>query len=78
MPVPSDLTVEQTITLAPGTDLAFQIHYRLTHNGTDTHYNAGQEFPAVYVNAAYTTLLYYTGSNPWSGAALSQTPARRR
>jgi hypothetical protein len=75
MPVPSDLTVEQTITLAPGTDLAFQIHYRLTHNGTDTHYNAGQEFPAVYVNAAYTTLLYYTGSNPWSGAALSQTPA---
>jgi Bacterial Ig domain len=74
MPVPSDLTVEQTITLAPGTDIAFQIHYRLTHNGTDTHYNTGQEFPAVYLNAAYTTLVYYTGVNPWTGAALTQTP----
>jgi hypothetical protein len=73
MPVSSDLTVEQTITLAPGTDMAFQVHYRLTHNGTDTHYNTGQEFPAVYVNAAYTTLLYYTGASPWTGAATTQT-----
>jgi len=74
MPVPSDLTVEQTITLAPGTDIAFQIHYRLTHNGIDTHYNTSQEVPAVYVNAPYTTLLYYTGASPWTGAPMTQTP----
>jgi len=75
VPVPSDMTVEQTITLAPGTNIAFQVHYRMTHNGTDTHYNTGQEFPAVYVNAGYGTLAYYAGSTPWTGAALTETAA---
>jgi hypothetical protein len=73
-PVKSDMTFEQTVTLAPGTALAFKVHLKLTHTGTDYHYVAGQEFPAVYVNSAYTTLAYYGGTSPWNNGALTSTP----
>lgn len=75
MTAPSDMSFEQTITLAPGAALAFQVHLKLTHTGTDTHYNASQEFPAVYVNSAYTTFVYYDGTNPWTNGAVSRAAA---
>lgn len=65
-PVPSDMTFEQTVAVAPGTATAFQVHYRMTHAGSDIHYNTGQEFPAVYVTSSYTTFAYYVGTSPWT------------
>jgi len=73
-PVKSDMSFEQTVTLAPGTALAFKVHLKLTHTGADYHYVADQEFPAVYVNSAYTTLAYYGGTSPWTNGALTSTP----
>ena len=73
-PVKSDMTFEQTATLAPGTALAFKVHLKLTHTATDYHYVTQQEFPAVYVNSAYTTLAYYGGNSPWTNDALTTTP----
>ena len=75
MTAPSDMSFEQTVTLAPGAALAFQLHLKLTHTGTDTHYNQSQEFPAVYVNSAYTTFVYYEGTSPWTNGAVSQAAA---
>jgi hypothetical protein len=65
-PIPTDMTFEQTVTVAPGTTAAFLVHYKLTHTGADTHYNTTQEFPAVYVNSAYTSFEYYGGTSPWT------------
>jgi hypothetical protein len=73
MPIAADMTFEQTVTVAPSAPLAFQVHYRLVHNGTDTHYNMPQEFPAVYVNSTYTRLAYYGGMSPWTNEALTMT-----
>jgi hypothetical protein len=73
--IPSDATFEQTVNVVSGAPLAFKVHFKLTHDGTDYHYNAGQEFPAVYVNSIYTTLAYYSGMSPWTGGALTKTPA---
>src|SRR5215469_357445 len=75
MTAPSDMSFEQTVTLAPGAALAFQLHLKLTHTVTDTHYNTSQEFPAVYVNSAYTTFVYYGGTSPWTNGAVSQSAA---
>lgn len=71
MPVAADMTFEQTVTAVPGASVAFKVHFKLSHYGTDTHYNSGQEFPAVYVNSTYTTLAYYGGSSPWTNGAVT-------
>jgi hypothetical protein len=73
-PVTSDMTFEQTVTLAPGAPLAFQLHLKLTHNGSDFHYVSQQEFPAVYVNAGYTNLMYYGGATPWTNGSVTLIP----
>src|SRR5262249_14147515 len=70
----SDMTFEQTVTVVPSAPPAFLVHYKMTHHGSDTHYNGGQEFPAVYVNSAYTTFLHYSGLSPWSNGAVTATP----
>ncbi len=72
-PVAADMTFEQTVTVEPSAPLAFKVHYKLIHNGTDTHYNSGQEFPAVYVNSTYTRFAYYGGASPWSNGPLTTT-----
>jgi hypothetical protein len=69
------MTFEQTVTLAPGTTTAFLVHYKLTHTGSDTHYNTGQEFPAVYVNSTYTSFEYYGGTSPWTNGSVTTTSA---
>jgi hypothetical protein len=73
-PVDSDMTFEQTVTLAPDAPLGFKLHLKLAHNGTDYHYVTQQEFPAVYVNSAYTTLAYYGGTAPWTNGASTMVP----
>ncbi len=65
-PVLADAYFEQTVSVVPGAPLAFDVHFKLTHFGTDQHYNAPQELPAVYVNSAYGTLVYYGGTSPWT------------
>jgi hypothetical protein len=74
-PEPADMTFEQTVTLAPAAPLTFKVHYKLTHTGSDTHYNTSQEFPAVYVNSIYTTFAYYGGTDPWTNGAITTTLA---
>jgi hypothetical protein len=74
-PVRTDTTFEQTITVAPGSATAFQVHYRITHTGSDTHYNTGQEFPAVYVNSSYRTFAYYDGTSPWTNGSVTTASA---
>jgi hypothetical protein len=72
MPIESDVYVEETVSVAAGAPLAFKVHFKVTHLGTDQHYNAGQEFPAVYVNSSYTTLAQYGGINPWTNDAATK------
>lgn len=68
-PVPSDVYVEQTASVVPGSPLAFRVHWKLTHFGTDQHYNTTQELPSFNVNSQYGRLSYYGGTLPWTGAS---------
>src|ERR1700693_2942689 len=70
-PVLADFYIEQWLTPVPGHGRAFKIHYKITHFGMDTHANAGQEFPAVYVNRGWDTFVYYGGTEPWTYKPLS-------
>lgn len=72
-PVLGDVIVEQTITPLQGHSHAFQVHYKVTHLGSDLHFDAQQEFPAVYTNADYNQFVYYGGTNPWQNGAVSTT-----
>jgi hypothetical protein len=70
-PVPSDVYIEQWLAPVPGYWRAFKLHYKITHFGSDTHANVGQEYPAVYLNRGFDTFVYYGGTNPWTYGALS-------
>jgi hypothetical protein len=73
-PVLADMYFEQTVSIVAGAPLAFKVHFTLTHFGTDQHYNSlGQEFPGVYVNPPYGTLVYYGGTAPWTRDAVTTT-----
>jgi Big-like domain-containing protein len=72
-PVLADAYFEQTVSVVPGAPLAFRVHFTLTHLGTDHHYNAWQEFPAVYVNSAYGTLVSYGGTAAWTRDVVTKT-----
>jgi hypothetical protein len=73
-PVPADMYFEQSVSAVDGAPLAFRVHFTLTHYGTDQHYNfEGQEFPGVYVNSSYGTLVYYGGTAPWTRDVLTKT-----
>ncbi len=70
-PVPSDVSIEQWVTPVPGHGRAFKVHYKIVHLRSDTHANAGQEYPAVYINRGFDTFEYYGGTNPWTYDSLS-------
>jgi hypothetical protein len=70
-PVLSDVTVEQWASFVPGAPHAIRLHYRVTHGGSDTHANAGQEFPAVFANVDYDRFVHYAGTAPWTQAAVT-------
>ena len=73
LPVAGDIIVEQTVTPVSGHARAFKVHVKVTHQGSDQHANAQQEFPAVYVNTDYDRFVYYGGTTPWTDAPLSIT-----
>jgi hypothetical protein len=73
LPVLGDVLVEQTLTPFTGHARVFQVHYKVTHLGTDFHANAGQEFPAAYTNDDYNNFVYYGGTAPWTNGAVTVT-----
>lgn len=72
-PVPSDVVLEETVSVVSGAPLAFHVDYQIQYLGTDQHYNTRQELPAVFTVAPTGMLTYYGGTQPWTGAALSQS-----
>jgi hypothetical protein len=70
-PVLGDAYIEEWLTPVPGHGRAFQVHYKITHFGNDTHANFKNEFPAVYVNPGFDTFMYYGGSSAWTYGPLS-------
>lgn len=70
-PILSDTYVEQTASIVPGAPLAFQLHLKLTHFGTDLHYNTIQEFPSAHLNGTNSNLYYYGGTAPWTRDTVS-------
>jgi hypothetical protein len=72
-PIESDCYFEETVSVASGAPLAFKVEFKLTHFGTDLHYNADQELPAVWLNGTYGTLEVYGGTNPWTDGVTTAT-----
>jgi hypothetical protein len=63
------VTYEQWITFLDGQPTVAKVHVKWTHHASDLHLMSGQEFPAVYVNLGYDTLVTYNGLSPWTNAA---------
>jgi Bacterial Ig domain len=70
----TDTYIEQWISTVSDHWRAFKLHYRITHFGGDQHYNALQEFPAVYVDLRLNKFVYYEGSAPWTRQPLTILP----
>jgi hypothetical protein len=71
-PVRGDAFTEKWISVVPGYNRVFKVHYKITHFGTDSHADANQELPVMYVNPNVPNFFYYAGSAPWTNDALSQ------
>lgn len=62
----TDVVFEQTVSVVPGSPLAFQLQIKTTYTGSATRYTVPQEYPAVYLNSAYHNFLTYSGNSPWT------------
>jgi hypothetical protein len=71
-PVLGDAYIEKWISVVPGYNKVFKVHYKITHFGTDAHADAAQELPVMYVNPIVSNFFYYGGNAPWTNDALSQ------
>ena len=71
-PVLGDAAIEKWISVVPGFNRVFKVHYKITHFGTDSHANAFQELPVMYVNPSVPRFIHYAGSAPWTNGDLSQ------
>jgi hypothetical protein len=71
-PVLGDAYIEKWISVVPGYNRVFKVHYKITHFGTDSHADANQELPVMYVNPIVPNFFYYGGSSPWTNDVLSQ------
>jgi hypothetical protein len=69
--VPGDAYIEKWISVVPGYSRVFKVHYKVTHFGSDTHADAMQELPVMYVNPNVQNFLYYAGNDPWTSGALT-------
>jgi hypothetical protein len=67
-----DAYIEKWISVVPGFNRVFKVHYKITHFGTDTHADKFQELPVMYVNPNVPNFFYYGGNQPWTNGALSQ------
>jgi hypothetical protein len=70
-PVLGDAYIEKWVSVVPGFNRVFKVHYKITHFGTDAHANAFQEAPVMYVNPNVPRFVYYAGSSPWTNGVLS-------
>jgi len=70
-PVAGDAYIEKWISVVPGYNRVFRIHYKITHFGIDTHAQNTQELPVAYVNPTIPHFLYYGEGAPWTNAALT-------
>jgi hypothetical protein len=71
-PVLGDAYIEKWISVVPGFNRVFKVHYKITHFGSDLHADAFQEAPVMYVNPNVPNFFYYGGGSPWTGDILSQ------
>lgn len=71
-PVLGDAYIEKWISIVPGFNRVFKVHYKITHFGTDLHADAFQEAPVMYVNPNVPDFFYYGGAAPWTNGTLSQ------
>jgi hypothetical protein len=65
-----DAYIEKTISVVPGYNRVFKVHYKITHFGADAHAEAPQELPVVYVNGFINKFWYYGGDAPWTNDGL--------
>jgi N-acetylmuramoyl-L-alanine amidase len=70
-PVTGDAYIEKWISVVPGYNRVFKVHYKITHFGTDSHAQNLQELPVAYVNPNIPHFLYYSGKAPWTHGALT-------
>jgi hypothetical protein len=49
-----------------------QVRYKFTYNGDKSHQPRHQETPAVFVSPQLSTLVTYTGDQPWTNAPLER------
>ncbi len=71
-PVLGDAYIEKWISVVPGYNRVFKVHYKIAHFGADLHADAFQEAPVMYVNENVPNFFYYGGGAPWTNGALSQ------
>src|SRR6266480_1576794 len=72
-PIPTDVIMEQWVSVSPSDWRVIQVHYRVTYTGHIERGNGLQELPAVYVNREYDRFVYYHGDAPWTNAPLVDT-----
>ena len=72
-PILGDTYVEATVTAVANHANTFQVHYKITHFGSDQHANNIQEVPAVYVNLGYDRFVTYSGTTPWTNDVVNLT-----
>jgi hypothetical protein len=65
----TNAVMEQRITLS---NALAHIRYRFSYTGASAHPPAHQELPAVFIDGAYTNLVFYGGPRPWTGDVLTR------
>ena len=65
----SECVMEQWVTLEGS---IVHARFQMTYGGTTAHSPHHQEIPAIFVDASLATLVTYTGTAPWTGAALTR------
>jgi hypothetical protein len=69
-PVRGEAYIEKTLSVVPGYNRVFRVHYTITYFGTVTRADATQELPVMYVNPNVPNFVYYSGNAPWTNGAL--------
>jgi len=64
-----ECVMEQWVTLA---GRIVHARFQMTYRGTNAHAARHQEIPAIFVDASLATLVTYTGTAPWTSAALTR------
>jgi len=64
-----DVVMEEWIELR---DRVACLRFRMTYTGATNHPPAHQELPAVFADFALTNLVFYQGTAPWTGGALTR------